>query len=293
MKDRIAKAEVLLEALPYIRRFYGKTIVIKYGGHAMSNDELKSSFAQDVVLLKYVGMNPIIVHGGGPQIDEMLDRLGIRSRFVRGMRVTDEETMRIAEMVLVGSINKEIVALMNQHGGHAVGLSGKDDELIVARKMYLHGAPKNSPEHDMGLVGEVVGVNPKLIESLGAGNFIPVIAPVGAGLDGETYNINADLVAGKIAQAVQAEKLVLLRRRGHQGQGRHPRLDALRRRGAGHDHERRHQRRHDPESRVLPRRPQRRRRQDAHHRRPRAPRRAARDLHDRGRRHRGRAHRRR
>jgi len=210
MKDRIAKAEVLLEALPYIRRFYGKTIVIKYGGHAMSNDELKSSFAQDVVLLKYVGMNPIIVHGGGPQIDEMLDRLGMRSRFVRGMRVTDEETMRIAEMVLVGSINKEIVALMNQHGGHAVGLSGKDDELIVARKMYLHGAPKNSPEHDMGLVGEVVGVNPKLIESLGAGNFIPVIAPVGAGLDGETYNINADLVAGKIAQAVQAEKLVLL-----------------------------------------------------------------------------------
>ena len=210
MKDRIAKAEVLLEALPYMRRFFGKTIVIKYGGHAMSNDELKSSFAQDVVLLKYVGMNPIIVHGGGPQIDEMLDRLGIRSRFVRGMRVTDEETMRVAEMVLVGNINKEIVALMNRHGGHAVGLSGKDDDLIVARKMVVPGAPKNSPEHDMGLVGEVVGVNPKVIESLGAGNFIPVIAPVGAGLDGETYNINADLVAGKIAQAVQAEKLILL-----------------------------------------------------------------------------------
>ncbi len=210
MKDRIAKAEVLLEALPYMRRFYGKTIVIKYGGHAMSNDELKNSFAQDVVLLKYVGMNPLIVHGGGPQIDEMLDRLGIRSRFVRGMRVTDEKTMEIAEMVLVGSINKEIVALMNRHGGHAVGLSGKDDELIVARKMQLPGAPKNSPEHDMGLVGEVVGVNPKVIESLGAANFIPVIAPVGGGLDGETYNINADLVAGKIAQALQAEKLILL-----------------------------------------------------------------------------------
>ncbi len=210
MKDRIAKAEVLLEALPYIRRFYGKTIVIKYGGHAMSNDELKQSFAQDVVLLKYVGMNPIVVHGGGPQIDEMLERLGIQSRFVRGMRVTDEETMRVAEMVLVGSINKEIVALMNQQGGHAVGLSGKDDELIVARKMYTPGAPKNSPEHDMGFVGEVVGVNPKVIESLGAGNFIPVIAPVAAGLDGETYNINADLVAGKVAQALQAEKLILL-----------------------------------------------------------------------------------
>jgi acetylglutamate kinase len=209
-KDPIHKAEVLLEALPYLRRFFGKTIVIKYGGHAMTNDELKESFAQDVVLLKYVGMNPVIVHGGGPQIDDMLDRLGIRSRFVRGMRVTDPATMEIAEMVLVGSINKEIVALMNRHGGRAVGLSGKDGELIVARKMHLPGTPKNSPEHDIGLVGEVIGVNPKVIESLDAGDFIPVIAPVGVGIEGETYNINADLVAGKIAQALQAEKLILL-----------------------------------------------------------------------------------
>ncbi len=210
MKDPIHKAEVLLEALPYMQRFFGKTIVIKYGGHAMANDELKQSFAQDVVLLRYVGMNPVIVHGGGPQIDEMLDRLGIRSRFLRGMRVTDAATMEIAEMVLGGSINKEIVGLLNRQGGHAVGLSGKDGELIVARKMHLPGAPKNSPEHDMGLVGEIVGVNPKVIESLDAANFIPVIAPIGVGLDGETYNINADLVAGKIAQALRAEKLILL-----------------------------------------------------------------------------------
>jgi acetylglutamate kinase len=210
MKDPIRKAEVLLEALPYMRRFFGKTIVIKYGGHAMTNDDLKESFAQDVVLLKYVGMNPVIVHGGGPQIDEMLDKLGIRSRFVRGMRVTDKATMDIAEMVLVGSINKEIVALMNRHGGRAVGLSGKDGELLVARKMHLPGVPKNSPEHDIGLVGEIIGVDPKVIESLDAANFIPVIAPVGVGLEGETYNINADLVAGKIAQALRAEKLILL-----------------------------------------------------------------------------------
>src|SRR5262245_26969724 len=209
MKDPIQKAEFLLEALPYFQRSSGKTVVIKYGGHAMANDELKQSFAQDVVLLKFVGMNPVIVHGGGPQIDDMLDRLGIRSRFVRGMRVTDAPTMEIVEMVLGGRINKEIVALLNRAGGRAVGLSGKDGELIVARKMHLPGAPKNSPEHDIGLVGEIVGVNPKVIES-NAGNFIPVIAPIGVGLDGETYNINADLVAGKIAQALQAEKLILL-----------------------------------------------------------------------------------
>jgi acetylglutamate kinase len=200
MKRTIDKAETLLEALPYLRRFFGKTIVIKYGGHAMSNDELKESFAQDVVLLKYVGMNPVIVHGGGPQIDQMLERLGIESRFVRGMRVTDEPTMDVVEMVLTGKINKEIVALMNRHGGHAVGLSGKDGELIVARKS----------KDDIGLVGEVVGVNPKVVESLAGDNFIPVIAPVGVGRDGETYNINADVVAGKIAQALRAEKLMLL-----------------------------------------------------------------------------------
>jgi len=209
MKDRIAKAEILLEALPYLRAFFGKTMVIKYGGHSMANEELKESFAQDVVLLKYVGMNPVIVHGGGPQIDDMLDRLGIRSRFVRGMRVTDGPTMDVVEMVLVGKINKEIVAMINRHGGHAVGLSGKDGELIVGRKMHLPGTPR-TPEHDIGMVGEVVGVNPRVIESLDASDFIPVIAPVGVGLEGETYNINADLVAGKIAQALGAEKLILL-----------------------------------------------------------------------------------
>ena len=203
MKSRIDKAETLLEALPYLRRFYGKTIVIKYGGHAMANDELKDAFAQDVVLLRYVGMNPVIVHGGGPQIDDMLDRLGIRSRFVRGMRVTDAPTMDVVEMVLVGKINKQIVALMNRHGGRAVGLSGKDGELIVARKMAGRG-------EDIGIVGEIVGVDPSVIESLEGAHFIPVIAPVGVGVDGETYNINADLVAGKVAQALQAEKLILL-----------------------------------------------------------------------------------
>src|ERR1700752_463367 len=174
MQDRIKKAEILLEALPYLRRFFGKTIVIKYGGHAMANDELKESFAQDVVLLKFVGMDPVIVHGGGPQIDKMLDRLGVASRFVRGMRVTDSSTMDIVEMVLVGKINKEIVGLVNRHGGRAVGLSGKDGELIVARKMHLPGAPKNSPEHDIGQVGEVVGVNPRVIQSLDSADFIPV-----------------------------------------------------------------------------------------------------------------------
>jgi acetylglutamate kinase len=203
MKDRIEKAEVLLEALPYLRRFFGKTIVIKYGGHAMANDELKESFAQDVVLLKYVGMNPVIVHGGGPQINSMLETMGVQSSFVRGMRVTDEQTMRVVEMVLVGSTNKEIVGLMNRHGGRAVGLSGKDGELIVAQKMLVDG-------QDIGLVGEVVGVNAKVIETLDGGDFIPVIAPVGVGLDGATYNINADLVAGKVAAALHAEKLILL-----------------------------------------------------------------------------------
>jgi len=203
MKDRIEKAEILLEALPYLRRFFGKTIVIKYGGHAMANDELKESFAQDVVLLKYVGMNPVIVHGGGPQINSMLDKLGVESTFVRGMRVTDAKTMDVVEMVLVGSINKEIVGLMNRHGGRAVGLSGKDGELIIAQKLQVEN-------QDIGQVGEVIGVNPRVIESLDTADFIPVIAPVGVGLDGETYNINADLVAGKIAQALHAEKLILL-----------------------------------------------------------------------------------
>jgi acetylglutamate kinase len=205
----VEKAEILLESLPFLRKFWGKTIVIKYGGHAMASDELKESFAQDVVLLKFVGMNPVIVHGGGPQIDAMLERLGVVSSFVRGMRVTDQATMDVVEMVLTGKINKQIVALVNRHGGEAVGLSGKDGELIVARKMLVPAAGKE-PAADIGMVGEVVGVNPRVIEALDASKFIPVIAPIGVGRDGETYNINADLVASKVAQALRAEKLILL-----------------------------------------------------------------------------------
>jgi acetylglutamate kinase len=196
----IEKADVLLEALPYIRRFSGKVLVIKYGGHAMESPELKDAFAQDVALLKYVGMHPLIVHGGGPQIDAAVKQAGITPQFVRGLRVTDATTMDIVEQVLVGKINGEIVTLVNRHGGKAVGLSGKDGELIIARKRS-HG-------DDLGLVGEVMGVNAAVIEALG--NFIPVVAPVAASPDGQTYNINADLVAGKVAEALRAEKLILL-----------------------------------------------------------------------------------
>jgi len=211
MQDLVAKAEILLDALPYIRRFYGKTVVVKYGGHAMVDDALKDSFAQDVVLLKFVGMNPVIVHGGGPQIGHMLAQLGIESRFVRGMRVTDRPTMDVVEMVLVGKINKEIVSLVNRHGGRAVGLSGKDADLIRARKIRMSHPGGGSPgDLDMGMVGEVAGIDPTIIESLDRGDFIPVIAPVGAGEQGETYNINADLVAAKVAEALRAEKLILL-----------------------------------------------------------------------------------
>jgi acetylglutamate kinase len=195
----IEKADVLLEALPYIRRFAGKVMVVKYGGHAMEDADLKDSFAQDVALLKYVGMNPVIVHGGGPQIDAALEKAGITSRFVRGLRVTDSATMDIVEMVLVGKINKEIVALLNRHGASAVGLCGKDGELVVARQARTQ---------ELGLVGDVVGVNARVIDALHG--FIPVIAPVAADANGVTYNINADIVAGKVAEALRAEKLILL-----------------------------------------------------------------------------------
>ena len=212
MEDFISKAEVLMETLPYFRRFYGKTFVIKYGGHAMVDEELKENFAQDIVLLKYVGINPVIVHGGGPQIDQMLDKLGITSRYVRGMRVTDQETLDIVEMVLVGKVNKGIVNLINQHGRMAVGLSGKDGGLILARKMNVTVSDNGKPPEiiDIGMVGEIVGINPLIIDSLDDNKFIPVIAPVGVGLEGETYNINADLVAGEVAEALHAEKLILM-----------------------------------------------------------------------------------
>jgi len=212
VQDLIAKAEVLLDALPYIKRFAGKTVVVKYGGHAMVDETLKDSFAQDIVLLKFVGINPVVVHGGGPQIAQMLKQLGIESTFVRGMRVTDQATMDVVEMVLVGKTNKEIVSLINRHGGHAVGLSGKDGELIRARKMKMT-APNSAggvDELDIGMVGEVAAVNPMVLEALDRSDIIPVIAPVGFGDNSETYNINADLVAGKVAEALRAEKLILL-----------------------------------------------------------------------------------
>lgn len=213
MDNPIDKAKILIEALPYIRRFYNKTIVIKYGGSTMEEERLKRSFALDVVLLKYIGINPVVVHGGGPQIGEMLSRLGKKSEFIEGMRVTDRETMDVVEMVLVGKVNKEIVALINQQGGKAVGLSGKDGRLIIAQKMKLMKKMEEgqSPELvDIGMVGEVKAIHPEVIEALERENFIPVIAPVGVGEGGETYNINADLVAGKIAGALKAEKLILL-----------------------------------------------------------------------------------
>jgi acetylglutamate kinase len=212
MEDFIGKAEVLMEALPYIQRFYGKTFVVKYGGRAMVDEQLKASFAQDIVLLKYVGINPVVVHGGGPQIDQTLKKMGIVSRYMQGMRVTDPETLDIVEMVLVGKVNKEIVGLINRQGGMAVGLSGKDGGLILARKMNVAVAANGEANEiiDLGMVGEIVEINPTVINSLDENKFIPVIAPVGVGEQGETYNINADLVAGHIAEALGAEKLILL-----------------------------------------------------------------------------------
>lgn len=202
------KARDLAEALPYIQRFHGKTIVIKYGGNAMIDEALKHGFARDVVLLKLVGMNPVVVHGGGPHINALLAKVGKQSQFVAGMRVTDRETMDVVEMVLGGAVNKDIVNLINQQGGMAVGLTGKDGSFIRARKLKV----KNSDEEwiDIGHVGEVVAIDPELVTLLDSGDFIPVIAPIGVGKEGEAYNINADLVAGKLAVTLQAEKLILL-----------------------------------------------------------------------------------
>ena len=206
-------AHVLTESLPYIRRFSGKTLVVKYGGNAMENEELKNSFARDIVLMKLVGFNPVVVHGGGPQISSLLKRIGKESRFVDGMRVTDSETMDVVEMVLGGLVNKEIVNNINRHGGSAVGLTGKDGGLIRARKMTItrQSPDLKAPEIiDIGHVGEVESIDKSIIETLIAGHFIPVIAPIGVGEDGQSYNINADLVAGKIAEVLRAEKLILL-----------------------------------------------------------------------------------
>ena len=204
------KAKILAEALPYIRRFHGKTIVIKYGGNAMIEENLKQGFARDVVLLKLVGMNPVIVHGGGPQINEMLKRVGKQGEFIQGMRVTDAETMNIVEMVLGGLVNKEIVNLINQHGGLAVGLTGKDGGFVRAKKMLVQDRERVDQWLDIGQVGEIESIDSALIELLQTRDFIPVIAPIGVGKNGESYNINADLVAGELARVINAEKLILL-----------------------------------------------------------------------------------
>jgi len=202
------KARVLGEALPYIQRFHGKTIVVKFGGNAMTDDALKAGFARDVALLKLVGMNPVVVHGGGPQIEQMLAKLGKKGEFVQGMRVTDPETMDVVEMVLGGTVNKEVVELINQAGGKAVGLTGQDGVFIRAKKMVL--ASKDNGQVDLGQVGEIESIDPAIISTLEQGGFIPVVAPIGTGADGTTYNINADLVAGKLAEILRAEKLVVL-----------------------------------------------------------------------------------
>jgi acetylglutamate kinase len=211
-QEWINKAEVLLEALPYMRKFQGQTLVIKYGGAAMQEPDLKAAFAQDITLLQYLGIHPVVVHGGGPQVSQMLAKLGVPTRFVEGMRVTDETTMDVVEMVLAGKINKEIVNLINAAGGAAVGLSGKDGLLLKAQKLEFYRPREDEPPEiiDIGLVGEVTEVNTELIRTLQAQHFIPVIAPVGVGDHGETYNINADLVAGALAAALGAAKLILL-----------------------------------------------------------------------------------
>jgi acetylglutamate kinase len=206
-------AHVLSEALPYIQRFSGRTIVIKYGGNAMEDEALKAGFARDIVMMKTVGINPVIVHGGGPQIGDLLKRLGKQSEFIQGMRVTDTETMDVVEMVLGGSVNKEIVNLINRHGGRAVGLTGKDGDLIRAKKLTLKSVEaENTPSEiiDIGHVGEVQSIDASVVDMLVQGDFIPVIAPIGVGADGHSYNINADLVAGKVAEVLKAEKLILL-----------------------------------------------------------------------------------
>ena len=204
------KAQTLAEALPYIKRFFDKTIVIKYGGNAMTDEHLKNCFAQDVVLLKLVGMNPVVVHGGGPQINEMLDKLGKKGEFIQGMRVTDAETMDVVEMVLGGQVNKEIVNLINRHGGKAVGLTGQDGNFIHAHKLLMEDLKDPGKMIDVGQVGEITAIDPSIINFLDTGDFIPVVAPIGVGADGKTYNINADVVAGKLAEILGAEKLILL-----------------------------------------------------------------------------------
>jgi acetylglutamate kinase len=206
-------ADILIEALPYIRRFYGMTIVVKYGGHAMVDEQLKADFARDITLMKFTGLNPVVVHGGGPQINKVLDQMGMKHQFIKGMRLTDEATMDVVEMVLGGKVNKDIVTQINKQGGKAVGLSGKDGELIRAKKLHIvYQEDESKPPEiiDPGLVGQVTQINPSIINTLSREGFIPIIAPVGTGDSGETYNINADLVASSMAVALSAKRLILL-----------------------------------------------------------------------------------
>jgi acetylglutamate kinase len=204
------KAEILAQALPYIRKYHGKTIVIKYGGNAMTDPELQADFAEDVVLLKLVGMNPVVVHGGGPQIEQALNRVGKKGQFVQGMRVTDAETMEVVEWVLAGEVQQDIVGLINHAGGKAVGLTGRDGGLIRARKLKMVDAGDPSKEHDIGQVGDIIAIDPSVVKALQDDQFIPVISPLGFGEHNESYNINADVVAGKLAAVLKAEKLMLL-----------------------------------------------------------------------------------
>ena len=212
MEKYIEKANILLEALPYIKFFYGKTVVIKYGGSAMTDTKLKESFARDITLLKFIGINPVVVHGGGPQIGKVMEKMGLESKFYRGMRVTNDETMDVVEMVLMGKVNKEIVNLINQEGGKAVGLSGKDGKMILAKKIVYKEEKKGLPPEiiDLGNVGEIIHFESEILTLLAESDFIPVIAPIGVGEKGETFNINADLVASEIAIGLKAEKLILL-----------------------------------------------------------------------------------
>jgi acetylglutamate kinase len=204
------KAEILAQALPYIRKFHGKTMVVKYGGNAMTDPELQADFAEDIVLLKLVGMNPVVVHGGGPQIEQALNKLGKKGEFIQGMRVTDAETMEVVEWVLAGEVQQDIVGLINQAGGKAVGLTGRDGGLIRARKLKMVDNKDPSKEHDVGQVGDIIAIDPAVVKALQDDQFIPVISPIGFGESNESYNINADVVAGKLATVLKAEKLVLL-----------------------------------------------------------------------------------
>ena len=277
------KASTLAEALPYIRRFNDKTIVIKYGGNAMTEEHLKDCFARDVVLLKLVGMNPVVVHGGGPQINDLLARVGKQGEFIQGMRVTDRETMDIVEMVLGGQVNKEIVNLINQAGGRAVGLTGKDGGFIKAKKLFLQG--DNDRQIDIGQVGEVVSIDAELVSLLDTRDFIPVVAPIGVGENGEAYNINADLVAGKLAETLKAEKLILMTNTRRAGQGRQAADRPDRDQDQGTGRRRHHFRRHAAEAGIVPRCGAQRRRHSPDHRRPGRTRAAAGNSYRRGRRH--------